>query len=74
MRATRLNKPPANRNDWKTIRSLLPYLWEFKGRVLIALMLLLLAKLANVSVPLILKEIIDAFCILISFPQCFQLS
>lgn len=60
MRATRLNKPPANRNDWKTIRSLLPYLWEFKGRVLIALMLLLLAKLANVSVPLILKEIIDA--------------
>lgn len=60
MRATRLNTPPANRNDWKTIRSLLPYLWEFKGRVLIALMLLLLAKLANVSVPLILKEIIDA--------------
>lgn len=60
MRATRLNKPPARRNDWKTIRSLLPYLWEFKGRVIIALMLLLLAKLANVSVPLILKEIIDA--------------
>lgn len=60
MRATRLNKPPTNRNDWKTIRSLLPYLWEFKGRVLIALMLLLLAKLANVSVPLVLKEIIDA--------------
>ena len=59
MRATRLNNPPANRNDWKTIRSLLPYLWEFKGRVLIALMLLLLAKLANVSVPLILKEIVD---------------
>ena len=59
MRATRLNKPPANRNDWKTIHSLLPYLWEFKGRVLIALMLLLLAKLANVSVPLILKEIVD---------------
>ena len=59
MRATRLNTPPTNRNDWKTIRSLLPYLWEFKGRVLIALMLLLLAKLANVSVPLILKEIVD---------------
>lgn len=60
MRATRLNKPPSRRNDWKTIRSLLPYLWEFKSRVIIALMLLLLAKLANVSVPLILKEIIDA--------------
>lgn len=59
MRATRLNTPPSNRNDWKTIRSLLPYLWEFKGRVIAALMLLLLAKLANVSVPLVLKEIID---------------
>jgi ATP-binding cassette, subfamily B, heavy metal transporter len=60
MRATRLEKPPANRNDWKTIRSLLPYLWEFKGRVVLALALLVMAKLANVSVPLVLKEIIDA--------------
>jgi ATP-binding cassette subfamily B protein len=59
MRATRLEKPPANRNDWKTIRSLLPYLWEFKGRVALALALLVIAKLANVSVPLVLKEIID---------------
>lgn len=60
MRATRLNTPPSNRNDWKTIRTLLPYLWEFKGRVIAALMLLFLAKLANVSVPLVLKEVIDA--------------
>ena len=60
MRATRLEKPPANRNDWKTIRSLLPYLWEFKGRVVLALALLVMAKLANVAVPLVLKEIIDA--------------
>lgn len=60
MRATRLEKPSANRNDWKTIRSLLPYLWEFKGRVALALVLLVIAKLANVSVPLVLKEIIDA--------------
>ena len=46
--------------DWQTIRSLLPYLWEFKWRVVIALSLLVLSKLANVSVPLVLKEIIDA--------------
>jgi ATP-binding cassette subfamily B protein len=59
MRATRLEKPTTNRNDWKTIRSLLPYLWEFKGRVALALALLVIAKLANVSVPLVLKEIID---------------
>jgi ATP-binding cassette subfamily B protein len=60
MRPTRLEKPLANRNDWQTIRSLLPYLWEFKGRVVIALALLVMAKLANVAVPLVLKEIVDA--------------
>ena len=49
-----------SRADWQTIRSLLPYLWEFKWRVVVALGLLVLAKLANVSVPLVLKEIIDA--------------
>ena len=48
------------RADWQTIRSLLPYLGEFKWRVAIALSLLVLSKLANVSVPLLLKEIIDA--------------
>src|SRR5690242_16267246 len=55
-----MEKPPGNRNDWKTIRTLLPYLWEFKGRVAVALALLIMAKVANVGVPLILKEIIDA--------------
>ena len=49
-----------HRADWQAIRSLLPYLWEFKWRVVIALSLLVLAKLANVSVPLVLKDIIDA--------------
>ncbi|HEY4696642.1 MAG TPA: ABC transporter ATP-binding protein/permease [Gallionella sp.] len=50
----------SSRGDWKTIRSLLPYLWEFKGRVMLAMSLLVLAKLANVAVPLALKEIVDA--------------
>src|SRR5687768_18320383 len=60
MRPTRLEKPLANRNDWKTIRTLLPYLWEFKGRVMAAVVLMFMAKLANVAIPLVLKEIIDA--------------
>ncbi len=60
MRLKHYGKPPAERNDWQTIRSLLPYLWEFKGRVLLALGFLALAKVANVSVPLVLKEIVDA--------------
>jgi ATP-binding cassette subfamily B protein len=54
------SSPDARRTDWQAIRSLLPYLWEFKWRVVIALSLLVLAKLANVSVPLVLKDIIDA--------------
>ncbi len=60
MRPTRLEKPAATRNNLKTIATLLPYLWEFKVRVMLALSLLILAKLANVSVPLVLKDIVDA--------------
>ncbi len=48
------------RNDWAVIRSLLPYLWEFKWRVALALSFLVAAKLANVAVPLIMKQIVDA--------------
>ncbi len=46
--------------DWRAIRSLLPYLWQFRTRVLLALGLLLLGKLANVAIPLALKKAIDA--------------
>lgn len=46
--------------DWRAIRSLLPFIWQFKGRVLFALGLLTLAKLANVGVPLALKHAVDA--------------
>jgi ATP-binding cassette subfamily B protein len=58
-----------NRADWQTLRSLLPYLMEFKWRVAAAMSLLVLSKLANVSVPLVLKEIIDAM----SQPQALLL-
>ena len=51
--------PSANRNDWSNIRSLMPYLWEYRGRVLIALSCLVLAKVANVGVPLMLKSLVD---------------
>jgi ATP-binding cassette subfamily B protein len=61
MRTRHHGKPPANRNDWKTIRTLLPYLWEFRGRVVLALGFLVLAKVSNVGVPLVLKEVVDAF-------------
>jgi len=38
---------------------LLPYLWEYKWRVVVALAFLVTAKLANVAVPLVLKEVVD---------------
>jgi ABC-type transport system involved in Fe-S cluster assembly fused permease/ATPase subunit len=52
--------PSSRRNDWHAIRTLLPYLWEFKWRVAAALAFLTLAKLANVGVPLVMKEIVDS--------------
>jgi len=54
--------PPSDqkRNDWKTIRTLLPYLWEFRARVIVAVICLILAKVAIVGVPLLLKAIVDA--------------
>jgi ABC-type transport system involved in Fe-S cluster assembly fused permease/ATPase subunit len=50
----------SRRNDWRTIATLLPYLWDFKWRVAAALAFLTLAKLANVGVPLVMKEIVDS--------------
>ncbi|MBL8471797.1 MAG: ABC transporter ATP-binding protein/permease [Rhodocyclaceae bacterium] len=47
------------RNDGATLRRLLPYLLAYRGRVLFALGCLVAAKLANVAVPLIFKQIID---------------
>jgi ABC-type transport system involved in Fe-S cluster assembly fused permease/ATPase subunit len=49
----------AVRGDWSTVKTLLPYLWAYKWRVLLALSFLVGAKLANVGVPLVLKELVD---------------
>ena len=43
----------------KTLKTLTEYLWEFRVRILIALIFLILAKVANVFVPILLKEIVD---------------
>ncbi|MEO8408729.1 MAG: ABC transporter transmembrane domain-containing protein, partial [Oxalobacteraceae bacterium] len=54
--------PPAQqgpRNDWATLKTLFPYLWVYKWRVIFALLFLVGAKLANVGVPLVLKALID---------------
>ncbi len=51
----------ANRRDLHNLRNLLPYLSAYKGRAIFALVCLVLSKWANVSVPLVLREIIDHF-------------
>lgn len=52
--------PHTERKDLINLKRMLPFLWSYKGRVLIALGSLMLAKVATVSIPLILKDIVDA--------------
>jgi ATP-binding cassette subfamily B protein len=58
-----------SKSGWATLATLVPYLWEYKGRVLLALTFLLSAKLANVGVPLVMKEIVDALSINLRDPR-----
>ncbi len=46
--------------EWRVVPMLLPYVLEYKWRVAVALIFLVTAKLANVAVPLTLKEIVDS--------------
>ena len=70
MRPGDLTAPPPTggaaatpRSDWSTIKRLLPYVWQWKFRVLVALGCLIAAKLANVGVPLVLKHLVDALAL-----------
>ena len=46
--------------DWMVLAKLVPYLWQFRVRVGLALALLIISKLANVGVPVSLKYIVDS--------------
>jgi ABC-type transport system involved in Fe-S cluster assembly fused permease/ATPase subunit len=52
--------PAVRRSDWATLKKLLPYVWQWRWRVGVALSFLIAAKLANVGVPLVLKQLVDA--------------
>jgi ATP-binding cassette subfamily B protein len=49
--------PP--KSDWDTLQRLFPYLWTYKWRVIVALAFMVGAKLTNVGVPLLLKDLVD---------------
>ena len=68
MRPSSIPLPPepaikVPRSDWGTLKKLLPYLWRYRWRVGIALGFLVLAKVANVGVPLLLKQLVDSLAI-----------
>ena len=56
---TATTPPPRPRGDWAVIRDLMPWLRPYAGRIALALGLILLAKLANLYVPVALKHIVD---------------
>mgnify|MGYP000685768106 FL=1 len=57
------------RPDRETLQRLFPYLWQYKWRVLAALTFMVGAKVANVSVPILLKNLIDDMSIKPGDPQ-----
>lgn len=57
------------RGDWRVIRDLLPYLLEYRFRVIIALSCLIAAKVVNLGIPIVMKELIDSLNIKASSPQ-----
>ena len=58
-----------NRSDWATLNRLLPYLLPYKWRVLAALTFMVAAKVSNVGVPLLLKELVDALALPLGDPR-----
>ncbi len=63
-----MNKPASTRHRvltdkkgrWAPVARLLPYLWRYRWRVAVGLGFLVLARVANISVPIVLKGIVDA--------------
>lgn len=54
--------------DWQVVKNLLPYLSAYKARIIFTVICLVMAKVANLGVPILLKQIVDAMSIQ-SIPQ-----
>lgn len=59
----RRQPPPDNDSveNWRVLRHILPYLSEYKGRVILALSFMICAKLANTALPFVIKGLVDQF-------------
>ncbi|MGF1642806.1 MAG: ABCB family ABC transporter ATP-binding protein/permease [Thiotrichales bacterium] len=63
MTMRRTEAPSTARADWHNIRGMLPYVWDYRGRVMLALATLMISKVAMVGVPILLKEIVDGLSV-----------
>ena len=59
MRRSNYPEQDVTQINWRVIKQILPYLLEFKARVALALLCLILTKLASVYLPFILKDLVD---------------
>jgi ATP-binding cassette subfamily B protein len=57
--AGRTERVSTERRDWRNLKSVLPFLWEYRGRAVFALLCLIASKVAMVGVPVVLKDIVD---------------
>ena len=49
-----------DRQNLDNLTKMFPYIWDFKSRVIFGLLFLVIAKVATVAVPVLLKEIVDS--------------
>ena len=59
----RRNRQPINDDEpvkWQVLSQLIPYLFEFKQRVALAILCLVAAKLASIGLPYVLKYTVDS--------------
>lgn len=59
MRRSRYPEREVGRINWRVIKSLIPYLFEFKLRISIAMACLVLTKITSVYLPFVLKDLVD---------------
>ena len=75
MRHLSRNEPPQPAKlDWEIVRSLLPYLGAYKGRAVFALGFLILAKVATVAIPLLLRELVNSLDATLTVVQAVPLA
>lgn len=59
MRPSLYFEGPIGKLNWHVLKLLWPYLLEYKGRIALAMSCLIVAKLASVGLPFILKDLVD---------------